>query len=239
MQKLTEHTYGVLTNNNFLNAYVIDNGGALTIVDVGQNAEFAGKVLGGIRSIGKSTEDVAQIVITHAHADHYGGLKALQDQCNAPTYAHRIDALIIQGEQTIQYADPSTLGFVDQLITSLMLNNLAPPPPARVDRVVDDGDVLDTILPGTQVVHLPGHSYGQIGLWLPDEKTLIGGDVMMVTPLRPTMPIRAASPDWEQAKASVRKALDLQPENLMLGHGKPIIGNATQIIEKLAKRLKI
>jgi len=239
MQKLTEHVYGVLTSNNFLNGYLIQNGDAFTVIDVGSDASFAQTILESIRGLGQFKAHIANIIITHAHADHFGGLKALQEQVNAPTYAHRVDALVIQGEQVAPYAAPNTLNLLDQFIASVMLGNLPPAPPARVDQVVDEGDKLDAVLPDAQVIHLPGHSYGQIGVWLPEEKTLIGGDVMMHTPLGLTMPIKAASPDWDAAKNAIHKAYDLQPKNLMLGHGSPIIGDATRKIEKLMKRLKI
>jgi len=236
MEKLTEHVYGVLTNNRFLNGYVIDNGGKLTVVDLGSDATFTTAVTEGIGSIGKSVADIAQIIITHAHPDHFGGLPALQKQTNVPTYAHRMDALVITGEQPLPYAEPGSLNLLDKLMARYMLN-MPLPPPCRIDGVLNDGDRLDHVLPGAEVVYLPGHSYGQIGLWLSQEKTLIGGDVAVNLPWGLSMPVKAATPDWREAKASVRRAADLKPENLLLGHGKPLIGGAGAKLAKLAARM--
>lgn len=236
MEKLTQHVYGVLTSNSFLNGYVIDNGGKLTVVDVGQDASFTDAVLNGIQGIGKRSDDIAQIIITHAHPDHFGGLKALQDRVNVPTYAHRMDALAITGEQPVYFAEPESLNLLDKLVARFVLN-MPMPAPCRVDGVLNDGDKLEDVLTGAEVIYLPGHSYGQIGIWLPDEKTLIGGDVAVNLPWGLGMPIKAASPDWREAKASIRRAADLQPQNLLLGHGKPIIGGAAEKLSRLASRL--
>jgi glyoxylase-like metal-dependent hydrolase (beta-lactamase superfamily II) len=48
--------------------------------------------------------------------------------------------------------------------------------PAPPTRVVDEGDVLDLGDRRLTVLHLPGHTPGEIGLWEADRGTLFSGD---------------------------------------------------------------
>lgn len=107
--------------------------------------------------------------------------------------------------------------------------------PARVDVELDDGDSLDQVLPGMQVVYLPGHSYGQVGYYIPQDKLLIGGDVMMHFFGSLRMPLRFVSPDWTAVKASIRKVAEMDIDILCLGHGK-VIYNANEIIRQYANQ---
>lgn len=235
MPQLTAHVYGVLTQFKFMNAYLIQNEAKLTLVDTGLDAAFVTAIAKELKMMGKTWGDIHHIVLTHCHYDHVNNLADIQQKTSATTYAHRLDAPVIRGEQAVQYADPATLSWFERLILPNIKTTFNI---GRVDVMVTDGDVLDTILPGTQVLHLPGHSFGQIGLWLPQEKTLIGGDVMMGLPWGVSVPFKVVSPDWNAAKASIKKAAAMPIENLCLGHGAPLIGNAHAKINRLARRLR-
>ena len=246
MPKLTEHVYGVLTLNQFVNGYIIVNPqtNKLALVDYGSGTGFVQAIKAELSQMQRTLDDVAYLLVTHAHPDHYGGLKALQDECDATTIAHAVDAPVIRGEEPMRYADPDTLDFFSKLISQVMLPTA--PPAARVDRTVDGDAVLDDVYPGLQVLHLPGHSPGQIGFYLPDERTLIAGDTMAHfslfggLTLGLSVPIKAASTDWPQVKRSIKRVADeLQVDNLLIAHGAPIIGGANARIKKFAARLRV
>jgi glyoxylase-like metal-dependent hydrolase (beta-lactamase superfamily II) len=176
-------------------------------------------------------EQIQNILITHAHPDHIGGLAALQERVNAHTAIHRLDAPVVTGSQDIPREKPEKLGFFGRIIHNL--GSRAVMPPARIDTELNGGEVLVDVLPGLEVVHLPGHSYGQCGFWLPDKKLLIGGDVLMNLPWGIQPPIRAFSPDWDEVFVSIRKVADLAPEILCLGHGAIVRGNIRDKIAHL------
>lgn len=234
MKKITENVYGMLTLGGNMNLYVIANGDSLTVVDTILGARDINRLEKELGTQGWTWDNVKHILITHAHPDHIGGLPELQKRTNATTYAHRIDAAVIRGEQDTNFAPAEELSPIFRMIRNrLAVERVLPI--ARVDVDLSDGDVLDAILPGLTVVHLPGHSYGQVGYYIPKDKLLIGGDVMMRMFGSLRMPIRLVSPDWKGVKASIRRVADMDVEILCLGHGV-LLNNANPAIDAFAKQ---
>ncbi|HLQ36995.1 MAG TPA: MBL fold metallo-hydrolase [Planctomycetota bacterium] len=60
--------------------------------------------------------------------------------------------------------------------------------PARVTRLVSEGDAIDTGDRHFEVPHLPGHSPGSIGLWEARSGTLFSGDAIYDGPLLDDLP---------------------------------------------------
>ncbi len=61
-----------------------------------------------------------------------------------------------------------------------MVGEIAPAPPTRL---LDDGDVVDCGDRSFEVLHLPGHSPGSIGLWEAASGILFSGDAVYDGPL--------------------------------------------------------
>lgn len=63
-----------------INAYLIDTGSRLVLVDTGAGVFFGpgygGKLLGNLKAAGYGPEQIDDILITHIHTDHSGGLTA-------------------------------------------------------------------------------------------------------------------------------------------------------------------
>lgn len=216
----------------FFNMYVLVNGDSITLVDTLTSAQTVDSVRQELAQHGLDFARVRQVFITHAHYDHVGGLTALQAALNVRTIAHRREAPIVRGEQPVARPRPQDVDFLSRLILASVNFTITP---ARVDTEVQEGAKLDEVLPGIEVIELPGHTYGQIGLWWPEKRLLLGGDVMMHLPWGLTMPFRLASPDWAAAKDSVRKVAALDVEVLGLGHGPAIMGGAAAKVRALLK----
>jgi glyoxylase-like metal-dependent hydrolase (beta-lactamase superfamily II) len=236
MTQLTPHIHGVLTAGGYLNGYLVENNGTFTLVDAGQSDSFVAAVEGVLNHLGKSIQDIKRIFITHAHSDHIGALAKIQTLSNATTYAHRIEAKIIRGEASPTYANENELGFFSRLILSQI--KARPLPIARVERELGENDTLNEIAPNAKVVFLPGHTHGQLGLYVPEDSALIAGDVMMHYPWGLGMPLRPVSPDWNAVKASIQRVAELNPTHLMLGHGQPIMGDAGARVKAFSTKIK-
>ncbi len=232
MKQLTNNVYGVLLWGGFVNGYVIDHPDGLVVVDTGLGSGFVKQLTAGFHEKKWALANIQHILLTHFHLDHIGGLADLQQHTTATTYAHRADAPIIRGEQPPVYGNIDDMRGFDRFMRWLL--DRQPSKTARVDVDLEDGT---EILPGLQAVHFPGHSRGHTGFLLEADGVLLGGDVAMRMTGNMTMPFRAPSPDWAAVSQSIRRAADLKPNVLGLGHGQPLVGDATEKLNQLATRI--
>lgn len=235
MRQIIDKIYIFPFMGGFMNMYMAETPDGLLIVDAGLSAAMVQRAMDDLVKSGRKLEEVRYIFVTHAHPDHINGLAHLQKLTNAQTLAHPRESLVIRGEKPWLFAAPETLGLFSRLMLPAMKSQ-RPAPPARVDTEVKEGDTVAGMF---QVIELPGHAYGQIGLWWPEHKLLIGGDVMMHFPWGLTGPIPPATPDMAEAKRSIKKVAEMGVETLGLGHGQPIVGSASARIETFAKKLRV
>lgn len=215
------------------NAYAIPAADGVTLVDTGAPGGLR-RLQRALRRHGIELSDVRRVFLTHAHVDHTGSLAALLDACDPVVIAHALDAPFVRTGTNPPFAEPTALRVLDRLMARL---SSAAPAAARVDRVVEDDETLDEVAPGARVVHLPGHTPGQVGLWLPDRRFLVAGDAALhVLPWRLSLPFAAFTTNMEQALASVERAASLTPLGLGLGHGPPLRSRATTKLRHLLRR---
>lgn len=215
------------------NAYVVVGDDGPTLVDTGAPGA-APRLRAALRRHGFALSDLRRIVVTHAHVDHVGSLAALLELCDACVMAHALDAPFVRDGRNPPFADPASLGLVDRLMARVGGRSAAA---ARVDREVGHDEPLEEVAPGARVIGLEGHTPGQIGVWLPDRRFLIAGDVAMhVLPGRLSLPFAAFTSDMSQAVASVGRAAALEPTGLGLGHGPPLRSGAALRLRRLAQR---
>lgn len=87
-----------------VNVYAIEDGDRIALVDAGWHQENSWDALGSaLRSIGAEVGDVAHVLVTHIHHDHYG---------QAPALRHASGAQVVlgEGERRSMHAiiDPTT-----------------------------------------------------------------------------------------------------------------------------------
>src|SRR5690606_33513920 len=82
-----------------VNAYVVF-GRRLTLIDVGPNTDDGeAALMAGLRELGIAPTDIEQIVITHPHVDHHGGLdRFLRYHPDVKVAAHVAAAAYFGGE---------------------------------------------------------------------------------------------------------------------------------------------
>ena len=211
--------------------YLIIGNDGLSLIDT-SFPNSAQIIVSEIASIGYSIRDVRRILITHAHYDHIGNVAALQSMSQAQVYVHTLDAAVTRGEYLAPRAAPHTLSYWRRPLVLAPLNGLEPAP---VHRELQDGDVLDEVLPGLITLHMPGHSAGHVVYWLPSRKLLFCGDVVLnISGLG--LPFQAFTPDMQEERRSLRKMSALEPIILCPGHGVPIIGGAAALLTSFAAR---
>ncbi len=162
--------------------------------------------------------------------DHTGNAAMLKERYGAQVVCHPLDRPIIEDPMIVVRPDNVTrFGLTpEEMLEDFNLKpgeslGLSDPAavekywnfPVEVDRDVNDGDILEVGGLKLEVIHLPGHCPGHIGLWNPNSRTLYNGDLLHYpTPLGP-YPIGNAA----HHAASIQRCLDLEPELLLEGHG--------------------
>ena len=133
------------------NVYIIDDDGACFVVDPSCHAERILEALDG-----RMPEAIA---ITHGHWDHTGAAQALREATGAPVIASRVEAPFIDGRRTFDA-------------------HSARVEPCPVDRLVDDGDIIEIGTMKWQVIATPGHTPGGMCLFMEPDVAHVGAPIL-------------------------------------------------------------
>ncbi len=215
------------------NAYLLQGKDTLSLIDTGGHGSLA-KIEKALALQGFTLKDLTHILLTHGHWDHTGDLAVLQKESGAVVVAHTIEAPLIRAGKDVR-PDPRSVPFIHRRFGKLFDGQ---PKSGPVHREVTDGETLEDIYPGLCVVHLPGHSPGQVGYVCEREGWLVGGDVMMHVLPQLTLPLALFTLEPAVAKQSILKVAELNPKTLALGHGAPIVAKAQNAIARIAKRFR-
>jgi glyoxylase-like metal-dependent hydrolase (beta-lactamase superfamily II) len=205
-----------------VNAFLIRDGDELTAIDAGHPGDEE-KILAAVRDLGHQPDDLRNILITHAHYDHAGGLAALKAATGAAAWMHPLDAELVRAgraERPHQVA-PGVLNRI--LFWVFVRGNPDTVPPAEVEHEVED-DQMISLAGGLRAVHMPGHCAGQLAFLWPRH----GGVVFAADAAANAMGLRLSITyeDLDQGKKSLQKLSEQAFEVAVFGHGDPIQSGA-------------
>lgn len=210
---------------------VLIEGSQAILVDAGSLGSLS-SIRGGLKALGLTPEQVARVVVTHAHPDHSGGLGELLGGRETPVDAHRLDADVIEGVPPPPVPrQRGVLSAVTQPLVARLMGRAVP-----VGRRLEDGDVIPF---GTEVrvVHLPGHTDGSIALYLPEKRVVISGDALQYKFARSLSPPGAGvTQDPAQAMRSLEKLLDLDFETMCFSHYPPLRDDPRGALQRLIEQ---
>ena len=139
------------------NTYLVGTCGISSILIVGDAGDIlidggpdsaADLIANNIRELGFSLRDVKIILNSHEHFDHAGGIAQLQRTSGAQLYASPAQAKVLRSGSP-DAADPQA-------------GKLKPFPPARVDRILEDGEMVRLGDIAVIAAFTPGHTAGAI-----------------------------------------------------------------------------
>lgn len=228
---------GVYGFHNLLvgRVYAIQDPDGLTLIDAGMPLA-ARRILSQLAAAGYQPQDVKRILITHAHADHIGGLPALQASTGADVIASCIEAPIVEGREPQQVVPRQQLKPLDRLMRGNQEEgSLLPGTP--ITRMLEDGEQLPNIMDGLQAILTPGHTPGHTAFWQPERRVLFCGDAIMHF-FTLSGPFQGYSCDLQDIEHSIKKLAALAPQVVCFGHGKPLF-DAADAIAAFADRFTI
>lgn len=119
----------------------------ITLIDTGAGST-TNKIIPKLKLLNLTPQNIAQIIITHAHYDHIGGLAEILKTVTPKIMAHSADAKPIEEAFSLELVK------------------------------LKDEDTITTEVSLLKVIHTPGHTQGSICLYSPERKTLLSGDTV-------------------------------------------------------------
>ena len=180
-----------------VNTYLITDeaSGKSAIVDTGDTRELIDRL-----AALDPAPDIEAIFLTHAHIDHAGALKWLQERWDVPAYLPRAELPMFEAlpTQGLWFGTPA-------------LNR----PCGGVDHLIDDGDTVRVGNTQLTFVATPGHTPGQ-GCYRHEDDIIVGDTLFKGSVGRTDFPMS----DPALARASLRRLFEL-PGHLRVhsGHG--------------------
>jgi glyoxylase-like metal-dependent hydrolase (beta-lactamase superfamily II) len=182
----------------------------ITIIDAGMRGSLP-RLHAAIRALGRSPDEIARFVVTHAHPDHIGGAGG------AEIFVHPADR-----ERALRF----NAGTVARRLATRRLT--------ATSDLVDD--VVLPPLGGLRVIHTPGHTPGSVCFYAERTGLLFSGDALWCDAGGVLQrPNRYWSEDLDIARSSVARLAALDVRTILFGHLPPL-ARATRPLRELAQR---
>ncbi|KII89321.1 hypothetical protein PLICRDRAFT_40979 [Plicaturopsis crispa FD-325 SS-3] len=245
--RLSDHVVRVLGQNpgkftlQGTNTYIVGSHNPYTLIDTGEGRdEYIPVLETALRETAKSTNaqdpDISDIIISHWHGDHVGGLpsvlallRKLWDERNtsAPFQPPRIHKFPTSG------IPPGEHNKLPSILESLPPNSFAPHPRGTPLYDLRDSQVFPLPSSSLLVIHTPGHTTDSIALYIPEDKALYTADTVLGQGT-------SVFDDLGTYLDSLNKMLDFRKGHatgytkLYPGHG-PVVADGPGLIETYVK----
>jgi len=204
-----------------VNLYLIDGGSEWLLIDIGY-LDTVDEIIDLIRQMDFSLSACKMIVATHADADHIQGLARARELLKTTVAAHALSVPPLEtGDEIMTYATIKAQDFQ------------IPMPCCKVDRVLQEGDVIEVGDQKLTVWHTPGHTAGQLSLKMGN--LLFSGDNIFKDSCVGVIDAHHGSsiPDFLE---SLKRIRDDDAEFLLPSHG-PVFRKDPKILQKAIDRL--
>lgn len=242
---VTEVADGVhFVQGKAVNWTLLTDGDAVTLIDAGYPGDREA-VLSSIEQIGRSIDQLAAVLVTHAHVDHIGSLAKLLEGRDVPVLTSETESRharreFLEQATPLQVASaawrPRVLAWSMHVVAAGGTTK-AGVPQARAFRGVGPLDV-----PGRPVpVATPGHTSGHICYHLPHAGVLITGDALVtghptVAHTGPQLLAGMFHHDLAQNRRSLEQLRSLSGDALLPGHGTSWRGSYADAVDQALRQ---
>lgn len=197
-----------------INVYFVREGDGVAVFDAG-NKQMGKTIREAADELGGAT----RVIVGNAHPDHRGGAKAV----GAAIHCHADERADLEGDGGLHYFDYDALGIPGKWITPPMMG-FFDDGPLEVAGTVAEGDPVGEF----EVIHLPGHGPGCIGLWRESDRLAITNDCFALFDPdipregEPRIPHPAFNWSTDAVRESIRKLAAMNPASCWPGHYGPL-----------------
>ncbi|GAA0496628.1 hypothetical protein GCM10008986_24480 [Salinibacillus aidingensis] len=191
--------------NTETNCYLIGSEHESLLIDAGYDTEETKDKIE--QAVEKhEVQPPESILLTHSHPDHAPGVRQLRDL--SPTvYCHQAE--------------------YDPIADSIS--------PVKDIKTLNDGDILTINQTKMEVIHGPGHTAGQLNLYIPSEKMLLAGDNVVS---EGTTWIGPPDGDMSDYLNTLHRLKKLDIDKIGPGHGEWVVNPKEKLEFIIARRLK-
>jgi glyoxylase-like metal-dependent hydrolase (beta-lactamase superfamily II)/predicted ester cyclase len=210
-----------------MNVYLVRDGDGVMLFDAGIRA-----MTDAVAAAGASLGGITRVLLGHGHPDHRG----VAPFFDVPVLCHADNRADAEGDGGRRYFDFTKLRAYAKPVFGFLLNVWDGGPVAIADTVAEGDDVA-----GFEVVLLPGHAPGLIGLWRAADRLALVSDCFYTLDPQtgrhghPRVPHDAFNLDPEQARGSILKLAAMEPAAAWAGHAQPLTGDVRGQLEHAAQ----
>jgi glyoxylase-like metal-dependent hydrolase (beta-lactamase superfamily II) len=219
MTRVTEGVYFIPGQDEFIpdsHAFVVGDPSShdLSLIDAGLMGKGPYKIQ-SLQEIGIDVRDIKRIILTHTHLDHIGCLAEILEEIPwGEIWVHTLEA------DPLERGDERTVYGMDMFRELCQVEyRLRPGQFAfQFNRKLHGGESLDIGGMVWEVLHIPGHSRGSIGLYNKPQKILIPGDVIYADYAIGRFDLHGAN--GSELKNSLLGLAELEVRILLPGHNR-------------------
>ncbi len=194
-------------------AYLLEGNTALILIDAGWPGNHD-KIINKVESTGKRLE---LIVITHGHIDHYGSAAEVRRRTGCKIAVHPLDEnAMANGKTPLYKIKPWGVPGWIMLPLGEVISGVET---TRADFTIEENYSLKKYGIDAYILSTSGHTPGSVSVVLNNVGIFVG-DLIATSPNIQEQNFYGSS--FTQVKTNVIKVLELDPEWIFPGHGKPI-----------------
>jgi len=187
-----------------VNAYLINTGAKLVLVDAGAGTSFGptlGKLVTSLRSAGYTPEQVDEIYITHMHSDHLGGLVA----DGAAVYPNAV--VRVEQKDADFWLSTQAMDKAPQEVRKVFTAAMAAVAPYQAAGRFRPFQGETELVPGVRAVPAHGHTPGHTVYIIESsgQKLVVWGDIMHVAAVQFPDPSVTVTFDTDSRAAAVAR----------------------------------
>ena len=192
------------------NCYLLETDKGFVLIDTGRKSARS-KLEEELAIAGCTPENLDLILLTHGDFDHTGNCAYLREKYDTKIAMHQYDSGMVENGDMFRNRKSGNWALKKLVNTFFSITKFKP------DFTIDENSDLSEYGLDAQVVYIPGHSKGSIGILTASGDLFCGDLLSNVKKPEPNSVVD----DIIELNESITRVKDLQIEMVYPGHGQP------------------